>query len=195
MSANLWMLIVLQGSTLTFSPGYATLKECQAVYQGPNVICSEYDPNGLTWTAVFKTPYGGFGSVYRFESESRCKDYIGAMRSDIPAACRQMAHPETCPVACRAPAELPAPLFQLPPPKPDSFSDVLVGPSKLAERDVPTIDPYIPAPSVRKEKARNRYARTSATLRRPASTGPAMYDDKYYANPFTLIASLFTGSW
>jgi hypothetical protein len=110
MSANLWMLIILQGSTLTFSPGYHSVSECQAAYQGPNVICSEYDPQGITWTAAFKTPAGGFGSVYRFPNESKCQDYIGALRADVPSACRQMAHPEPspCPVACRVPEPPPA---------------------------------------------------------------------------------------
>jgi hypothetical protein len=72
-------------------------------------------------------------------------------------------------------------------PSKNSFGDVAVGPSKLAERDIPTIDPYTPPP---KEKARRvAQGRAVAPLHRPASAR-ATYD----ANPFAIIASLVTGS-
>ena len=34
MSATLYALVVLQGTTLTFSPGYTTAAECHAAVQG-----------------------------------------------------------------------------------------------------------------------------------------------------------------
>jgi hypothetical protein len=137
MSANLWMLIVLQGSTLTFSPGYHSVSECQAVYQGANVICSEYDPNGITWTAVFKTPAGGFGSVYRFPNEAKCQDYIGALRADVPSACRQMAHPEPspCPVACRLPETSQPTPPPATPPQPQSAPEQKPDPFLIRDKD------------------------------------------------------------
>ena len=128
MSATLYALVVLQGTTLTFSPGYTTAAECLQQYKGPYVSCFPYDPERTTWTAFFKTPAGGFGSVWRFPNESTCQNYVGALRSDVPAACRQLAHPEPCPVACTAPMPPPAakPVPQAPEPdtapKPDPAS-------------------------------------------------------------------------
>jgi hypothetical protein len=195
MSATLWALIIsASGMNLVFQPGYASRQECQAVYSGPHVICWQYDPSLTTWTAFFKTAEGpgtlnGFGAIWRFPNQSTCQVYINALKPEAYGACRQLSHPETCPVACRAPDPPPT----TPPPpapptvKPESFGDVSIGPSKLTERDIPTIDPYTPPP---KEQVRNRYARTAA-LRRPASTGPATYD----TNPLAIIASLFAGSW
>jgi hypothetical protein len=109
MSTTLFVLVVLQGANgLTFSPGYTTAAECMQQYKGPNVACFNYDPEGASWTAFFKTPAGGFGSVWRFPNESTCQNYIGALRSDVPSACRQLAHPEPCPVACTAPVTPPS---------------------------------------------------------------------------------------
>ena len=56
MSTTLYALVVLQGTTLNFSPGYTTAAECLAVYKGPNVSCFPYDPESTTWTAFFKIP-------------------------------------------------------------------------------------------------------------------------------------------
>ena len=56
MSATLYALVVLQGTTLTFSPGYTTAAECLQQYKGPYVSCFPYDPERTTWTAFFKPP-------------------------------------------------------------------------------------------------------------------------------------------
>ena len=37
MSTTLFVLVVLQGTTLTFSPGYTTAAECLQQYKGPYV--------------------------------------------------------------------------------------------------------------------------------------------------------------
>jgi hypothetical protein len=122
MSATLYALVVLQGTSgLAFEPGYTSKEQCLSVYRGPSVSCFQYDPEGVTWTAFFKTPAGGFGSVWRFPNESTCQNYIGALRSDVPSACRQLAHPEPCPVACKLP-ETPAAKPPEPDPKPDPAS-------------------------------------------------------------------------
>ena len=122
MSATLYALVVLQGTSgLAFEPGYTSREQCLSVYRGPSVSCFQYDPEGVTWTAFFKTPAGGFGSVWRFPNESTCQNYIGALRSDVPSACRQLAHPEPCPVACKLP-ETPAAKPPEPDPKPDPAS-------------------------------------------------------------------------
>ena len=114
MSQVLYALVILQGSSsgLTFSPGYTTAAECLQQYKGPNVACFNYDPEGTSWTAFFKLPDGGFRVVRRIPSEGECRRYIDAFRSDIPAACRQLAQPDTCNVACIKPLE--------PPPKTDT---------------------------------------------------------------------------
>jgi hypothetical protein len=40
MSATLYALVIWQGASgLAFQPGYTSKEECQAVYQGPHVIC------------------------------------------------------------------------------------------------------------------------------------------------------------
>ena len=104
MSVTLYVLVVLQGANgLTFSPGYTTAAECVQQYKGPNVACFNYDPEGTSWTAFFKLPEGGLRTVGRISSEDECKRYVGAFRSDVPAACRQLAQPVTCNVACVAP--------------------------------------------------------------------------------------------
>ena len=122
MSATLYALVVLQGTSgLAFEPGYTSKEQCLSVYRGPSVSCFQYDPEGVTWTAFFKTAAGGFGSVWRFPNESTCQNYIGALRSDVPSACRQLARPEPCPVACKLP-ETPAAKPPEPDPKPDPAS-------------------------------------------------------------------------
>jgi hypothetical protein len=122
MSSTLFALVILQGTSgLAFESGYTSKEQCLSVYRGPSVSCFQYDPEGVTWTAFFKTPAGGFGSVWRFPNESTCQNYIGALRSDVPSACRQLAHPEPCPVACKLP-ETPAAKPPEPDPKPDPAS-------------------------------------------------------------------------
>ena len=44
MSSNLICARRLQGTSLTFSPGYTTAAECMQQYKGPNVACFTYDP-------------------------------------------------------------------------------------------------------------------------------------------------------
>ena len=127
MSSTLFALVILQGTSgLAFEPGYASKEQCLSVYRGPSVSCFEYDPNGVTWTAFLKTPGSGFGSVWRFPNKTVCQNYVGALSSDVPAACRQLAHPEPCPVACTAPmpppAAKPVPAAREPDPKPDPAS-------------------------------------------------------------------------
>jgi hypothetical protein len=119
MSATLYALVVLQGTTLTFSPGYTTAAECLQQYKGPYVSCFPYDPERTTWTAFFKTPGSGFGSIWNFPNESVCQSYVGALRPDVPAACRQLARPESCPVSCVAPVQPPAPRGSIPPKPPE----------------------------------------------------------------------------
>ena len=49
-------------------------------------------------TAAFRT-------VGKIASEDECKRYIGAFKDGIPTACRQLAMPVTCNVACVAPID------------------------------------------------------------------------------------------
>ena len=123
MSQVLYALVILQGSSgLTFSPGYATAAECMQQYKGPNVACFNYDPEGTSWTAFFKLPDGAFRVVRKIPNEGECRRYIDAFRSDIPAACRQLAQPDTCNVACIKPLEPtpPPPAAKPVPPEPDT---------------------------------------------------------------------------
>jgi hypothetical protein len=105
MSQVLYALVVLQGTTLNLSPGYTSVAECTQQYKGPYVSCFAYDPNLSTWTAFFKLPEGGFRTVGKIASEDECKRYIGAFKDGIPTACRQLAMPVTCNVACVAPGD------------------------------------------------------------------------------------------
>ena len=123
MSQVLYALVILQGSSgLTFSPGYATAAECMQQYKGPNVACFNYDPEGVSWTAFFKLPDGAFRVVRKIPNEGECRRYIDAFRSDIPAACRQLAQPDICNVACIKPLEPPPPAAKPVPqaPEPDT---------------------------------------------------------------------------
>jgi hypothetical protein len=104
-------------------------------YKGPNVACFAYDAGLTTWTAFFKLPEGGFRTVGKIASEDECNRYIGAFKDGIPTACRQLAMPVTCNVACVAPVPAPPPAAkpQPPDPKPDPArietkpSDIQVG--------------------------------------------------------------------
>ena len=108
MSQVLYALVVLQGTTLNLSPGYTSVAECTQQYKGPYVSCFAYDPNLSTWTAFFKLPEGGFRTVGKIASEDECKRYIGAFKDGIPTACRQLAMPVTCNVACVTPMPPPS---------------------------------------------------------------------------------------
>jgi hypothetical protein len=116
MSTTLYALVVLQGTTLNFSPGYTTTAECLQQYRGPYVACFAYDPGLTSWSAFFKLPDGAFRRVYGMPSEDECKRYVAAFKDDVPAACRQLAMPVTCNVACVAPMQPPAPTGSIPPP-------------------------------------------------------------------------------
>ena len=107
MSQVLYALVVLQGTTLNLSPGYTTAAECLQQYKGSNVACFAYDAGLSTWTAFFKLPEGGFRTVGKIASEDECRRYIGAFKEGIPTACRQLAMPVTCNVACVAPVTPP----------------------------------------------------------------------------------------
>ena len=76
--------------------------------QGANVACFAYDAGLSTWTAFFKLPEGGFRTVGKIASEDECKRYIGAFKDGIPTACRQLAMPVTCNVACVTPMPPPS---------------------------------------------------------------------------------------
>jgi uncharacterized protein YbdZ (MbtH family) len=182
MSQVLYALVVLQGTTLNLSPGYTSVAACTQQYKGPYVSCFAYDPNLSTWTAFFKLPEGGFRTVGKIASEDECKRYIGAFKDGIPTACRQLAMPVTCNVACVAPVQPPA----IPPKvggkqytkvagltwvestdssrlRPSSFADVSVGPNDLQSKDKPTPLP----PKVQTARAE--------APQRPAGYAPQQY--------------------
>jgi hypothetical protein len=114
---------------LTSSPGYTSVAECTQQNKGPYVSCFAYDPNLSTWTAFFKLPEGGFRTVGKIASEDECKQYIGAFKDDIPTACRQLAMPNSCDVACVAPVQPPA----IPPKPPEVSPD----PASLRDEVIP----------------------------------------------------------
>jgi hypothetical protein len=147
MSATLFAIVLWQGASgLAFQPGYASKEECQAVYQGPHVICWEYDPKITTWTAFFRTTEGpgspkGFGAIWRFPNESTCRDYINALKPESFGTCRQLPHPEPCPVACKVsetpPPPPPSPVTPpvTPPPKQQSAPEQKPDPLLIRDRD------------------------------------------------------------
>jgi hypothetical protein len=118
MSTTLYVLVVLQGTTLTFSPGYVSKEECLAQYKGPYIGCFAYDPAPGSWTAFFRLADGSLRTVGHIYSEAECQRYIGAFKSDVPAACRQLAMPITCSVSCRPAEPFPAPTAPTQPPAP-----------------------------------------------------------------------------
>ena len=54
MSATLYALVILQGTSLQFNPGFTSLQECASQYIGPRQLCFPYDPGGTTWSAFFQ---------------------------------------------------------------------------------------------------------------------------------------------
>jgi uncharacterized protein YbdZ (MbtH family) len=133
MSATLYVLVVLQGTTLNLSPGYTSVAECTQQYKGPYVSCFAYDPNLSTWTAFFKLPEGGFRTVGKIASEDECRRYIGAFKDGIPTACRQLAMPSSCSVACVAPVPAPPPAAK--PVEPD-LTPAPPDPASIAPSDI-----------------------------------------------------------
>ena len=133
MSQVLYALVVLQGTTLNLSPGYTTAAECLQQYKGPNVACFAYDAGLSTWTAFFKLPEGGFRTVGKISSEDECKRYVGAFKDGIPTACRQLAMPVTCNVACVAPVPAPPPAAKPvePDPTPAPPDPASIAPSEI----------------------------------------------------------------
>ena len=69
----------------------------------------------------FLGPPKALGAVWRFPNESICRDYINALKPEAFGACRQLPHPEPCPVSCRAPEPAPPPPAAKP--EPDIKSD------------------------------------------------------------------------
>jgi hypothetical protein len=150
MSQILYALVLVQGTSLSFAPGYTTTAECLQQYRGPNVACFPYEPDGQTWTGFFKLPDGSIRNVGKIPSEAECQRYIGAFKSDIPAACRQRATPVTCVVSCVKPLEPPPPLPPPPAAKPEP-------PPKVEE---PKPDPASVTPSVREVPINYRSGQT-----------------------------------
>jgi hypothetical protein len=207
MSATLYALVVLQGSTLSFSPGYTTINECVEVYKGPHVGCFTYDPDGTTWTAFFKLPGSGLRTMGRIPNEGECHRYIAALKDDIPRACRQLAMPVTCTLSCRieitpppaakppeppreprsGPKPDPAGLIQVPQdlPKTDSFADVSVGPTELQPKDFPALPPKVQTDERISQPAPPK--RTAQKRRQPGYAAPQPFD------PLGAFVSLVTG--
>jgi hypothetical protein len=150
MSATLYALVVLQGTTFSFDPGYTSKAECEAQYKGGHVLCYPYDPQGTSWSIFFRlSPVGGVSAGKGFPNKDTCELYAGALKEGVPTACRQLAYPTTCtPVACVAPAQPPAPPPAKPEaPKPDSnqppAASMSVGPTALKDADKPYLEPRI----------------------------------------------------
>ena len=208
MSQILYVLVMVQGTSgLAFTPGFTTAAECMQQYKGPHVACFPYDPTLDTWTGFFRLEDGSLRTVGRINSQAECERYIHAFRSDIPAACRQLAIPVTCNVACR-PAEPPPPPAAKPEPppsetKPDPAAkndDIQLSggryhyskplflwiedndSTKVSDRDRPFIEPRAVTQSAPPEKPR-RVARRARK--------PQQFD------PFSALVSLFTprGDW
>ena len=101
MSATLYALVVvLQGTCLSFSPGYTSASECMHQYKGPYVSCFAYYPDSTTWTAFFKLPTGEFRTVGRVNTT--------ASVSDTSARLRMMSRPLAGSWLCPPPVALPA---------------------------------------------------------------------------------------
>ena len=84
MSSTLFALVILQGTSLTFSPGYTTAAECLQQYKGPNVACFAYDAGLSTWTAFFKLPEGGFRTVGKITARTSVRDTSVHLRTVSP---------------------------------------------------------------------------------------------------------------
>ena len=108
MSQILYALVVLQGTrSLLSAPATPLHRSACSNIKGPYVACFAYDPGLTSWSAFFKLPDGAFRRVSGMPEEAECKRYIAAFKDDVPAACRQLAMPVTCPVACVAPSAAP----------------------------------------------------------------------------------------
>ena len=199
MSATLYALVVLQGTGLSFSPGYTSASECMQQYKGPYVSCFAYDPDSTSWTAFFKLPTGGFRTVGSINSEDECKRYIGAFKDDVPAACRQLALPATCSAACRLPTGDNSP----PPPPPPAMPEKTMKPGEpfaqpsndiqVNGRRYTRLGSLFWAPMPSEDTFASFLAQPEQ--RKRAKPVMAARRQQYAPNPFDLIASLFVGSW
>ena len=84
MSATLYALVVLQGTGLSFSPGYTSAAECLQQYKGPYVSCFAYDPSLSTWTASLNFRRAGSGQLARLPARTSATDTSVHLRTASP---------------------------------------------------------------------------------------------------------------
>ena len=94
----LWALIALANSSITVDPGYATKAECSRAFKGGTATCISYDPDGSTWMMMFYRPTarGSIKLVRRIPDGAECQNYLGTLKPDVPAVCKQLDVPIDC---------------------------------------------------------------------------------------------------
>jgi hypothetical protein len=197
MSATLFALVVLQGSSLTFSPGYQSAQECQAVYQGPNVTCYAYDPSGTTWTAFFRLPDGEFKAFGRMRDEAECKRTLSSLMAGIPSACRQlgMVVPSPCGLSTCPAAPAAAPCVCEPKrPQPDELAPQPPAVKPETEDNQPPPNVWLPPQSTFAAFDRKLApaAAENAAPKRLANVQQQRRRNQPQFDPFSALVSLFT---
>ena len=110
MSTTLFVLVVLQGANgLTSAPATPPQRSACSSTRGRTLLASRMTQASAPGQRSFKLPEGGFRTVGKIASEDECNRYIGAFKDGIPTACRQLAMPNSCSVACVVPVPAPPP--------------------------------------------------------------------------------------
>ena len=94
----LWALIALANGSITVNSGYATKAECSQAFKGGTATCISYNPDGPTWMMMFYRPTarGSIKLMRRIPDEAECQNYLGTLKPDVPAVCKQLDVPIDC---------------------------------------------------------------------------------------------------
>ena len=120
MSATLYVLVVLQGTTVSLSaPATPPQRSAYSSTRGRTLLASRMTQASAPGQRSLSFRKAALGQLARLASEDECKRYIGAFKDGIPTACRQLAMPVSCSVACVAPVPAPPPAAKPVEPRPD----------------------------------------------------------------------------
>ena len=84
MSSTLFALVVLQGTTLNFSPGYTTATECMQQYRGRTLLASRMTRTSPPGRHSFDFRRAGSGQLARLSARTSATDTSVHLRAVSP---------------------------------------------------------------------------------------------------------------
>ena len=125
MSATLYALVILQGTTLTFEPGYPTAAECTQQYKGDTLVASRMTRTSARGRRSLNSRKVDLGQSARLSAKTSARDTSVRLRT----VSRPPAGSWRCPSLVTLPALRPMPPPPpAPPPKPPEVTPPPVPP-------------------------------------------------------------------